>query len=555
MGALRESLERKPWLLSLVLAVVFLPIKLYGSDCGYLNMHAARDWERGWQMWHGVQVWWNGPELLFRGAIPGYFFNLLAGIFQIPTRNPIFASYGPGLLFCGGIFFFHDGMRRIFSAATALWATLLFASQPLGTIALRYLWNPSYLFIFGALAFWCIARALAERRGGWMAGALVCTLLAAQLHLSAYSATVAVLLLMVHCRIFPKWWHWLIVVGIHAAFVGPYFYTQYMNAWPDRAAMRQNQLELQSNLARILPNPTFLPPFGLQVFVQYPGYPRTFPFSYYERFYEARRAFRYLGFMGFALTVPFILAMIAGLVASLKRRTSDEPTGDAKRLYIQCAGIYLAVCCIPQVLWNPSAKVGLYANDANFGVPIRYLLVLWPSQFVLMSGWLEKVFAGRLSGMIRLWLGAAVGTCVLITLAFNWQARKTGEPFSYLHLHDRPVHAVRDKFALARHLVDRWGVDDAILQSRVHTAGFMMTGAEESMDYELRAAEEMNPGHPKADPGIFYFLSSASELGRVKGDAEILEQKSFGSIGLTVYRPRQDLSRWQVDAPLSWWWY
>ncbi|HMX61890.1 MAG TPA: hypothetical protein PKD58_02360, partial [Candidatus Sumerlaeota bacterium] len=65
----------------------------------------------------------------------------------------------------------------------------------------------------------------------------------------------------------------------------------------------------------------------------------------------------------------------------------------------------------------------------------------------------------------------------------------------------------------------------------------------------------MNPGHPKADPGIFYFLSGSAELGRVKGDAEILEQKSFGSIGLTVYRPRQDLSRWQVDAPLSWWWY
>ncbi|MCC6546962.1 hypothetical protein IT570_07315 [Candidatus Sumerlaeota bacterium] len=556
MGGLREHLERKPWLVSLALAIAFLPIKLYGSECGYLNMHAARDWERGWQMWHGVQPWWNGPELLFRGAIPGFFFNVLAGIFQLPARNPIFASYGPGFLFCGAIFFFHDGVRRVFSPAAALWGTLLFASQPLGTIALRYLWNPSYLFVFSAIALWCVARAVGERRGGWMSGALMATLLAAQIHLSAYSATLAVVLMMIRSRLFPRWWQLLLVIAIFAATVTPYFVSQYLNAWTDQAALRQNELEVQLNITRILPNPTFFPPFGIQFWVQPSHYFKTFPFSYYERFYEARRAFAWLGSMGFVLTVPLLVAAFGGMLAGMRKCCFPEAGGDLKRMYLQCAAIYLIACCIPQIFWNPGAKSGLYANNANFGVPIRYLLIFWPSQFILMTGALEWIFARRRFALpTRLWLSAAVGVCLMLTVLFNWQGLRTGEPFNYLHLSERPVHAVRDKFALARHLVNKWGVDDATLQARVHTAGFMMTGAEESMDYEIRAALEMNPAHPVADPGVFYFLCEAPELARVKGDAEILEQSAFGGIGLTVYRPRRDMSAWQVDAPLSWWWY
>ncbi len=554
MDRLRLHITQRPWLLSILLAVAFLPIKLYGSDCSYLNMHAARDWERGWQMWHGVRAWWNGPELLFRGSIPGCFFNLLTGLFQIPSRNPLWAAMGPGILFCIAIGFFHDGMRRVFGDRVALWCALLYGAQPLGTIALRYLWNPAYLFVFAAIALWCVARAIRERNGGWMAGALTSLLLAVQIHLSVYAAVGAVVVIMLRFRLFPRWWQWLAVIAIYTACVAPYFFNQWRDGWPDRAMQRQTALDSQIDVSRFKVNPLFFPPFGVQIFVQYLGYPQTFPFSYYERFYQASPTFRRIGKVAFLVTAPLVLLLLAGVARAFSRPGADDEGAIARRRYTEAATIYLVGCCLPHLLWNPRAQ-GIFAD--HFGVPIRYLLILWPSQWVLMGAALSWGFERTpfVRRALAAWLAAMIALCLVVTVLFNYQARRSGEPFNYLFYQTMPVHALRDKVALAEHLVTKWGVDEQVLQDRVHTADSMMLGMEESMDYEIRAALEHHPSHPKADPGVFYFLCKPRDLPHVKGDAETLESRDFGGVGLVVYRPNQDLGRWQVDAPLSWWWF
>lgn len=547
------AVAERPWLVSLAVALAFLPLKLFGFEVSYLNIHAARDWERGWQMLHGQAMWFHGPELLFRGTIPGGFFNLLTGLTQIPHRNPFLAAMVPPVLFCGAIFFFHDAGRRLFGQRAALVAALAMGLFPLGTISLRYVWNPAYMYIFGSVALWCLARAFAERRPGFVAGALASLLLASQIHLTGYGGVLAVVVIAAVFRLWPGWRPLLAVALLHGAFLLPYYVSQWMGDWPDRAAHELTRVNLDMDVMRMRPNPYFWLPWGMQFLVQPPldrmGLEQTFPFSYLERFHQSARWHSQLGLAAFWASLPVGLLMLAGAVRGwVGRRSGLEPE---RRRFLAACCLYILIVSSPQFFWNPVAK-GMYVE--NFGVPTRYFYILWPAQFFLLAGGLHWLW-GRWRWAAAALVAPGLLLNAWLTVAFHVEARRTGEPFNYLTQRGWPVHALRDKVALASFLVEKYGMTEEVLLKRVHTEGKLLLFTEESLDYELRAALESMPDHPAADMTLYYFIYRPENDARIVGRFEEVERKRFGGLAVMVYRPKIDLSRWQPDAPISWWWY
>jgi hypothetical protein len=560
MTTLREAVDRRPWLVSLALALLFVPLKIYGSHVSYLNTHAARDWERGWEMAHLVRGWWHGPELIFRGTIPGWFFNALTALFQFPTRNPFFAAMGPGLLYCGAIFFFTEAAHRVFSLRVAVVAALAYGLFPLGTVSLRYLWNPSYLYIFTAIAFYGAARGVMERRGGFLLLGLGSLLAAAQIHLSGYFGAAAFLLLVGVFRVWPRWWHWLVLAVVELIFIGPYFIYQVQHNWPDRAAQYATALDRDMDAMHLSPNPTFLVPFAMMGLHQPPldavGVPQTFPFSYFERFYESSAAHWRLGLVTFVLSIPLALLMVmGGFRAMLPRRIgmwgSDDDEALRRRIFVIGCLVYLAAVCLPQALWNPRAQ-GFFVNG-NWGVPVRYLTIAWPVQFLLLAAalhWLEQ--RNRSLYRAASWaLAPALCAFLILVVEFHREAIRTGEPFNYV-ITKRPVHALRDKAALMKMLVTKHGLNEEGFHARTHLSPGLLRFAEENLEYEWRWAMEENPQMPPLGENTYFFIHRPEEKDQIAGDYEQIDYARFGSLAVLVYRPLIDLEGWEPDGPIGW---
>lgn len=553
----RRATERRPWLISILLAVLFLPVKLYGFHLGYLNIHAARDWERGWQMMHGVQAWWHGPELLFGGAVPGFFFNLLAGLFQIPHRNPFFAAMGPPILFCISIGFFHDAARRFFRPRTALLAAVVYGVFPLGTLALRYLWNPSYLFLFSTLSFWCVARAIQENRNNFMAGALLAALLAAQLHLSGYSLVLSVVAMMFLLKRRPGWGWLALVAAIHLAFTAPYFVSEYNQGWPLLNEGKYHALSGNVKIMRIAPTHNFGSGVALQLLVKSPAWGQSEPFSYYERFYKEGGALgRATGWGCHLLSFGVLALFLYGGWLVARRSPRPERVDPATASFVRmCLMVFLAVC-LPVLLWNPALGA-----EGRTDQPLRYYFIFWPAQFFVVALGIDALLRrpGETGASFRksltLWTGLFAAACILFTALFMNEAARTGKPFRYLFFDHWTVHALRDKVAVARYLRERHGLTEELFLTRVHTAGHLFHIPEESLDYEVRSAIENCPDAPKPDPSLYYFLFEYEEADRLAGEYKEIDLQRFGSLGLLVYRPKTPTPEWQVDPPVSWWWY
>lgn len=551
---IREQLEQKPWLPAVLLAIAVLPVKLYGLEVSYFNIHAARDWERGWQMFHGVKFWTHGPELLFRGSIPGWFFNFLTGLFQFPTRNLYFGAMGPPILFAISVGFFYDALRRLYGSKAALIATLYYGLFPLGTIFLRYLWNPAYLYLFTAFAFWCLARAETERRPGFLAAGIIALMMAAQIHLTGYTAIVAFLAGMMIIRLAPTWKHWLIVAGAALLFYAPYVIDQAMNYWPDAAAMSFTTQDQKISMFRVAVNDTFFLPFATHLIPQPHleplGIERTFPFSYFERFYEADPVYMSLGMMAAVLGIPPALMMIGAILTpfSWMRRKDLRSAG---RL-TAAAFLWIVICCIPQILWNPGVE---YLPEEKFPVPTRYFIICWPMQFVLLAAALRWIEGRAPIYHLWYWFGPLCAVCLLLTVLFHLRAQRSGEPFHYTLISSWPVHTLRDKTDLAYYMVENHGVTEEVLLTRVRAEGTMLLLTEESIDFELRAALEDIPDHPENHPGHWYFIHRTVNKERITGEYEVIDRAEFGAISLLVYRPLIDMSQFEADAPISWWWY
>ena len=535
------------WRMSLVLALGALALKGFGAEVGYLTIHGARDWERGYRLLHGLGGFWHGPEKSDGTVIPGFFFNLLTGLFQLGGRGIWPAAAGPAILFAASVLLLHDALRRALKPWPALAGAALYATFPLGTLAMRYLWNPSYLFLFLVLAVYGVSRAVHERRGNFLALSLASALLATQLHATAWFLVGGIALAAAGARLCPTWKWLAVVVALHAAFIVPHYVAESARDWPTANNFTPHPPDEPPLNARLsaAPAPNLFWCLGRQVFTPNPASRENAPwtFSYDEwRLQDGTPVFKGLAWAASALSLPLGLLCLWGWIAALKAG------GPRRALALHAIGI-----AVPLVaffwLWAPDGGTGARAN-----LHLRYFFVLWPLQFIGVALALEDLAARRPAWWRWIGAWAAVATLVfaLHGLRFMQEARRDGRPFQYLHYTGVVVFSLRDQMDVARFLVEEHGVTEATMRTHVHSPATMWFVAEQSLTYPMRAALDSAGEVAPFDAGTYFYVTRSEWEPFLEGDFEELDRRVFGSLAVVVFRPGAPLPEgWVPDYPVD----
>ncbi len=547
-----EALGRWPLVVPVGLVVLFALVKLYGFQYGWLNIHGARDVERGWELLHGQRLWLNGPEMSFGGSTPGWFLYFFLGLFQIPARNPLLMAALPALFFAISVGFVYDAARRFFLPATALAVAVLYGVFPFGTFATRYIWNPAFIFFFSSLVFWAVAVGLSTKRPGWFALALLAALLTAQLHISGFCLAVAVVVFLLATRYNPGKWPLLSVLGVYLLIVGPYFIYEIINGWPDQIRLTfQQETGEGLQVFRIGYVETFLSVVGLQLFVKPDWWPELPPFEYYSHYYaEGGRRAAALGWVLFVLSIGLLKLLLAGIwmvIRYPKERSCP---------FLLFAMLAIVITCLPMMVWNP-----LIAGAEDIRHPPRYFFVFWPAQFFLVGGgivWLRRYAPRFFEPVTRAGLPAFVAAYTTFALGMTWHfvevAKRDRVMFRYTTEYPGTVRPIIDKMSLAHFLVEYHGVDEGRFLSRVHADRKVFIHTEEDLIHELRwALETATPGEPSGES--YFFLYDSRDAGRIEGNFTEISRAHFGTLGVLEFVPDEPLDEWQPDVPVGWWWY
>ena len=542
-----ELLGRHPFAVAAGLVVLFGLVKLYGFQFGWLNIHGARDVERGWELLHGERLWLSGPEMSFGGSTPGWFLYFFLGLFQIPARNPLLLAAVPGALFAVSVGFVYDAARRFFLPGTALACAMLYGAFPFGTFVVRYIWNPSFIFFFSALAFWAIAVGISSRRPGWFALALLAALLTTQLHISGFTIVAAVIVFMLATRSNPGRGPLLGVVGVYLAIILPYFIHEMLHGWPDHIRLTfQQETGEGLQVFRVRYVETFLSVVGLHLFVKPPWWPELPPFEYYSQYYRGGgHVAAVLGWALFLLSIGMLKLFLAGIWLAL-RHTKERATP-----FLLFAMLAIVLTCLPMMVWNP-----LIGGVEDIRHPPRYFFVFWPAQFFLVSAgvhWIRThapALRPVLAGFILVYTGLALG----MTWHFVEVAKRDRVMFRYTTEYPGTVRPIIDKMNLAHFLVEYHGVDEGRFLSRVHADRKVFIHTEEDLIHELRWALETGT-RGEHDEDTYFFLYDTGDRDQITGEFEALDQAEFGTLGVLVFRPGRPLEDWQPDAPVGWWWY
>lgn len=122
----------------------------------YFNIHAERDFWRTLQLLQGDDFPYTGSELTQGGRTMGPALYWLQAPALIATLDPRGMLVWLALLHAGALFLtYRIGMEN-FSRGVGLAALALFATFPMAVLALRYVWNPSFIFPLAALYYWAI---------------------------------------------------------------------------------------------------------------------------------------------------------------------------------------------------------------------------------------------------------------------------------------------------------------------------------------------------------------------------------------------------------------
>lgn len=550
----RNAPAPRTWPLSLALALLAAPFKLYGASIGYLNVHAARDWERGYRLVHFVEPVFHGSERSSGGVTPGYFHSILTGLFQAFGREPLLAAAGPAVLFSISVFFVHEAFRRFTRPWAALAATVLYALFPMAALAVRYLWNPSYLFLFLAVAFYAVARAACEERPNFMALGLAAVLLATHIHTSAWFLLGGLVAVAVAGRLWPTWRLLALVFAVQGALVVPFYFSDAANDWEASNSFTVRPPGERRTGFSWEWSPSVNWNLSRQVFVPNPdSEPNAhLTFSYYERrLAEGSPAFQGVARAASLLSLPVGVLAIAGLVAgSWVRR------GPGRRRALLLVA-YIAGAAGPPVLfyafWDPS-----FGDTGRVNLQLRYFFTVWPLQFagVAMAmdalGSIPHRLVRRVAaGTAWAWTAAAGLSFAAFTTLFMAEAKDDGYPFRYLAYEGHPVFTIRDLAAASNFLVTEYHIDETTMRRHVHSHPQMFFVTEQSLAWPMRAALAKAPPTGRPDPDTYFFLYRSDWDGQVVCRSEVVETRTFGALSVMVFRHPDLPDSWTPDYPVD----
>lgn len=526
--------------LALLIVLAGVVLRMIYPGTIYFNIHAERDLWRTIQILQGDRFPYTGSELTQGGYTPGPALYLL----QIP---PVLFSLDPrGLLIWLAILHgfalfltFRIGLEH-FSAKVGLAATALFATYPLAVLALRYLWNPSYIFPLSALFYWGLMDWVLKRRPGRLPWVVLAMSLLIQIHVSA----LALLLLFIVCAAVYRppvgKRTWAISAGVFLLAFAPYIIGE------ARTGMRNTRLIFNPPDALTTANGAVIPlreqervkiNFGamkaLQVALSPVLYDRRYEtgsFSYMDLLGE----FGPMNLPGWAWRLVFLLHqlrwgyiaihfLMGALLVSILARGKLDPffadesdtTAASARQKALFFLLVLAITVIPPIF---TATMVAPKDGKKIGIgAIRYYFVYYPMPPLMLA------LAGRfVTRLLRRWMPrgaeiptalAVAGLCLLqtfSTLCFFITASRINRSFSY------SFHETYDWTTMrkaADHLVNEWGITPKQFAHRMGTLDHTFDSTrsdvpslEQSLDYAYFTSEKLDVNAPPKYPNAYVYI-------------------------------------------------
>lgn len=170
---------------AILIALVGFTLRVLSPETVYFNIHAERDLWRALQVLQGDRFPYLGSEMTQGGYTMGpalYFLKIPPLLF---TLSPMGLLVWLAMLHGGAIYLTYRIGCEHFSVGTGLAAAALLATFPLSCLAVRYLWNPSFIFPLSTVVFWCLMDWIFKRTPRRLPIMALALSLLFQVHLSA----------------------------------------------------------------------------------------------------------------------------------------------------------------------------------------------------------------------------------------------------------------------------------------------------------------------------------------------------------------------------------
>ncbi len=525
--------------LALFVVLIGFAVRVLYPDTLYFNIHAERDVWRSVLILEGDRFTHYGSELTKGGYTWGPGLYLL----QLP---PLAITYDPrgllvwlALLHAGGIWLTFLIGREHFSERTGLAAAALFATFPLAMLALRYLWNPSYIFPLSTLFYWSLLDWIFQRRTRrlWLVGLSVALMF--QVHLSA----ALLLVLTGACAaiyrppITKK--SAALALGCFVLVFLPYIMGELGTGFQNTRLLFDPPTTLTTANGAIIPAKD-----DSRVVSLNKGAMKAFQVAVSPVFYDRRLdtgSFSYLALLGefgpqvlpgWATRIAFLLnslrwplaLMLVGTLGLLVwiavSNRLIEPTsgGDENSVSPRLKSLFFpvafAVVILPTLFSSTMITID---NDEQIGVgAVRYFFVLYPLPFIveaLFFRWAYQV-AGRFSKPAQ---SVIVAGCVILCalqLFVCWAYLKTGSnigrSFKY-SLHETFDWGVQRDAADA--LIKEWGVSPDQFDHRFETLDhtfdstrFDVPSLEQGLDFAYYTNRSLIPDAAPRYPDSSFLL-------------------------------------------------
>ena len=521
-------------------------LRLYRLDLSWFYLDQARDVVIASDIASSRHFPLLGPLMFQTEASlgPAYYYFLAIPYFFV--GQPLAGAGFIALTNVAAVYLLFRFCRAFFDLTVAVVATTLFAVFPLAVLSARTIWNPGFVPLFTLLFMYALfALVVREDSRAVMALAPLLAILV-QLHFTAVSLSVLVLVAVVLFRPRVRGWHAVVgLAGILALFV-PYVLHELGHGFANtRAMFRFIHVDQQTSARRILPmilaETLQLLPSALRGAATEYSWSRP-SLEVFSMLYRLEAVL----FCGGIAVACFLL--IAG------RRTVEHPESSRSRPY----------ALLLLWLWVPLLILG----NKRTGSWWYYVDLLYPSQFIFIGLLLSSLHrAAVVPDRARKPLDAlGAGVILSLVLAQSFfhvvlqqKVDRRGEivfdiPRLWIGSMPPPVTTVfclplGYRGELMRAFVRGYGVDTpSLLASHVHGAALGHPGEGEHLNrpfvrYLASKTTDDAPGHRDADSAskTHYLVTK----GRVGPD-------HLGLYAIQAYRPVIDYADWSFTTDGRW---
>ncbi len=566
--------ERHANLIAVVIVVVAFALRAWNPGSIYFNIHAERDCWRTLMLLEGESFPWTGSELTQGGRTMGPALYWL----QIP---PLLISLDPrglllwlALLHAGAVWLTYRIGREHFSPATGLAAAGLFATFPLAVLALRYVWNPSFIFPLSTLFQWAALGVFFKQRWPRLPVAIAAWCILFQVHLSAaLLLLIFVLALLVYRHRIPR--RWVAASVLAAALVfAPYIVGELATGFRNTRAILVPPQRLETANEADIPIEGELRRrvrfnIGAMKALQVAISP-----VFYDRRYETG-SFSYLNMLGefgpillprdlwrvtllqHQLRWLYVAALLAGVGllgwSAVRGRGGWIEPANGDPTDVRRRAIVLLLCCtlttLPMLV---TATMSAPKDGQSVGIgAIRYFFILYPMQFIVWAllargatRLLKPLVGPRAVYTVA---GTVAAICLLqaITVASHLQvARAKGRSFKYALYEAYDWTTIR---GAADVLVKEWGITPEQFRTRTFSrragygGGYYLFNSqhhdvislEQGLDWAYYMHPDLEQDQPATHPDSYVLVFDANYPPDMT-DLKIQETRTVGELSLAL---------------------